>query len=124
MRYESLAALFLLIGVAAAAIFSAFANNLVHAGGSAAADRAAIEVHFGFIFIDGISGNVLTVRNIGNSAVYSRDVSVYVNGIRKGCMFTKFSIEPRSAVVCLLDEICTGRVRVAGPASEDSISCF
>lgn len=116
--------MFLLLSVAMVAVFSSIANNLVYLSGSAAEERARIEVHFGFIFIDGVSGNVLTVRNIGNSAVYSRDVSVYINGVGKDCMFTKFSIEPRSAAVCLLDEICSGRLRIAGPANEDTVSCF
>ena len=124
MRYDSLVSLFLLISIFLISIFYSFISTWVYSSGLAAEEMARVEVNFRFLFISGVSGNIVTIKNIGNSAVYAKDITVYLNGERKECRFVKQRIEPKSAEVCVLDEICSGIIRVAGPSNADTTRCF
>lgn len=78
------------------------------------------------IAIDGVSGNAITLRNIGTYPVGVTEISVFVNGVittlNCGAITT---INPGTVLTCTLATSCSagGRVRVVSPGVTDESPC-
>lgn len=78
------------------------------------------------IVIDGVSGNAITLRNVGTYPVAITELSAFVNGvvttINCGVINT---INPGQVVTCTLGASCSagGKVRVVSPGLTDEFTC-
>ena len=78
------------------------------------------------IAIDGVSGNAITLRNVGTYPVGVTEISVFVNGVitNLNCGVIN-TINPGTIVTCTLSNSCAsgGRVRVVSPGVTDESPC-
>jgi len=77
------------------------------------------------IVIDGINGNLITLRNIGTYSVSKSEISVFVNGVATTITSGCDKLDPQKVETCMLAISCPtgGRVRVVSPGMSDEYTC-
>ncbi len=118
--------LLLLITIAIVGVSMVFFTRTVSTSTGAGDEQLKIttEQASKMLRIDNAAGTSVTIRNMGTQSIAQSELSVFVDNSLSTCTWTGLPVAKDGSATCTLGSSCTGKkVKVAGPAGSDELTC-